>query len=117
MIEIDRMALVFQPKKEFIDWLKSINEEDDLSGMTLITEPTVVLIPIIENEDEFNDYIKENYSRWLDYELSSWCSKEALLPKKRDLEAFQSYFDIHVHSLVIDNLNSEYLMSENMTLQ
>lgn len=117
MIEIDRMALVFQPKKQFIDWLKSIAEDDDLSEVTMITEPTVVLIPIIEDEDEFNDYIKENYSRWLVYELSSWCSKEELWPKAQNLEAFQSYFDIHVHSLVIDNLNNDYMLNANTTLQ
>lgn len=117
MIEIDRMALVFQPKKSFIDWLKSIAEGDDLSEVTMITEPTVVLIPIIEDEDEFNDYIKANYTGWLNYEFASWCSKEEDWPEQRDLEAFQSYFDIHVHSLVIDNLNDEYVAHENVTLQ
>ncbi len=122
MIEIDRMALVFQPKKAFIDWLKSITEGgfeegDSLSEMTMITEPTVVLIPIIEDDEAFNEYVLTHYLGWLTYELSSWSTNEDEWPEGRDLEAFQNYFDINVHSLVIDNVNDNYMMQENTTIQ
>ena len=30
MIEIDRMGLIFQPKKAFIDWLKEIHKNQPL---------------------------------------------------------------------------------------
>lgn len=122
MIEIDRMALVFKPKEAFIDWLKEIHKEEfskeeSLSEMTMVTEPTVVLIPVIEDDEMFEEYIKTNYPGWLNYEFSSWCENEDEWPEQRDLEAFQNYFDIHVHSIVIDNASDNYIMQENTTLQ
>ena len=122
MIEIDRMGLIFQPKKAFIDWLKEIHKEefsndDNLSEMTMVTEPTVVLIPVIEDDEVFDEYIKTHYFEWLTYEFSSWCENEDEWPEKRDLEAFQNYFDVHVHSIVIDNASDDYIMQANTTLQ
>jgi hypothetical protein len=122
MIEVDRMALIFQPKEAFMNWLKDIHKEEfskeeSTSEMTMVTEPTVILIPVIEDNDMFNEYIKTHYSSWLAYEFASWCENEDEWPEERDLAAFQEYFDVHVHSIVIDNVSDEYIMQANTTLQ
>ena len=122
MIEIDRMALVLQPKEAFIAWLKEIHKEEfakeeGSEELTMLTEPSVILIPVIEDDEAFENYIKLHYAAWLAYEFGSWCENEQEWPEQRDLEAFQEYFDVHVHSIVIDNVSDEYIMQGNTTLQ
>lgn len=122
MIEIDRMALVLQPKEAFITWLKEIHKEEfakeeGSEKLTMLTEPSVILIPVIEDDEAFENYITLHYASWLAYEFGSWCENEEEWPEQRDFEAFQEYFDVNVHSIVIDNVSDEYIMQGNNTLQ
>lgn len=117
MVEIDRMALVLRPRQPFIDWLKAIADDEHVTDQTLQTDPTVVLVPVIDNEEELGVYVAQNYRPWLEHEFGSWCLKEEDWPKDRDLQAFQKYFDLDIHSLVIDSIAEEYTDYENVTLQ
>lgn len=108
MVEIDRLAVILRPKKPFIDWLNTILDEQKVLNDVVAADPTVVLIPIIENDDELGEYIEQHYKAWLEHEFSSWCINQEDWPSRRDFEAFHEFFEINVHSLVIDNVMSDY---------
>lgn len=117
MVEIDRMALILKPKQAFIEWLKTVVQDPELPDETLIVDPTVVLIPVIDSDEDLGIYINEHCRQWLEHEFASWCINEKEWPINRDLDTFQKYFDVSVHSLVIDNLTEDYHSYENVTLQ
>ncbi len=115
MIEIDRMALILRAKEPFIEWLKTIADDDTLSEDTFASDPTIVLIPVIEDDEELGEYIAENCLKWLEYEFASWCAEEGQWPEDISLEAFEEYFSLHIHSLVIDNVLADYSAPVNET--
>lgn len=117
MIEIDRMALIIRAKEPFADWLKTITDDDSFSQESFDSDPTIVLIPVIEDDEELGQYITEHCVKWLEYEFASWCLDEDKWPKDLSIEKFEIYFSLHIHSLVIDNVLDDYSTPKNVTLQ
>jgi hypothetical protein len=116
MIEIDRMALLIKPKQSFLDWINQVNEES-MSLSELILDCTVLLVPMIEDEADFNQYLQGTYQTLFEQELLSWCTDADLWPKKMDFDTFNMFFDIEVHGLVLDNVVGDYEELEEVTLQ
>jgi hypothetical protein len=118
MTEIDRIALIIRPTQKFIDWLVSITAEESLLNDHIGQDPTVVLIPIFESDEELTDYINENCRKWMEFEFASWCMHEKDWPEGRDGETFQEYFDLEILSLVVDNeLEDDFGTFDNTTIQ
>jgi hypothetical protein len=116
VIEIDRMALVIKPKLDFLNWLNSVVVDEPVSEEELVLDATVLLVPLIEDEQELTQYMQGSYQSIFEQELDSWCVDSRLWPEKRDFEAFMSFFSISTHTLVLDNVLSDYDVEE-VTLQ
>ena len=75
--------------------------EETLSGQKLFG---VVAQKSTEVEDP---RIDEMYEKIFEMELGSWCDDRSLWPQDRSLKTFWEWFDVEIHSLVIDTLDED----------
>ncbi len=98
---LNRCAMIIQPKKPFYDWLRYEDEhfdEDLLEGYY----PKVVLIPDFEEEADCQKWLKKNYDKvFVDF-LFGWYTDDSLWPAKRDFKLFQEWFEYRFHLMVFD---------------
>ena len=93
MQTINRTIITIIPKKPYVDWANSFDDDgpklyaDTLHAISL-------LIP--ENYDEYNYelFMKRNYKKIFDAELSSWMEDPDVWPKNRDYNKFKRWFEI-----------------------
>ena len=67
---------------------------------------TAFLIPEFDTQAESKKYLTEIWQDIFEYELDGWCTEEAWWPKDRTFKMFKEWFDVEVHSVVIDLDNS-----------
>ena len=72
---------------------------------SLRADSTVILIPEFEEPEEGVAYIDEIFETLFQMELSSWYDDESLWPQDRSLKTFWEWFDVEIHSTVIDSLD------------
>jgi len=104
MDTINKHVVLVKPNERFMEWLYSVTDPKPVKFdlAELREQCSVYLIPDFENAASGYRFIYENYEGILEEELSAWYTDETLWPKNRDLQMFQSWFDIEIHDLVFD---------------
>lgn len=109
MFEINRTAVVIKPKQPLIDWINGLPDAEDpeftLKDFSRDTE--VFLIPDQPSEKVALNYIKGLYAGIFCRLLSDICTEESWWPEKTDWPAFQEWFDLEIHSMVLDTVEDE----------
>ena len=99
---INRAVVVVQPKQPFVDWLMQCPEPpEDITLDSLQDDCTTYLIPDFEDLDSLDDYLEALLPFFAATEFDSWYSDETLWPKL-STDDYPSWFDLKVHSTVID---------------
>ncbi|MBS4095353.1 MAG: hypothetical protein KGZ83_00775 [Sulfuricella sp.] len=102
---VNRSIALIKPRQPFFDWLKDTPDWDlDLTLDILRLDCTSLLIPEFEEPEEAVSYIDEMYERLFEMELASWVQESEHWPQKRTLQMFWEWFDVELHSLVIDTV-------------
>ena len=114
MITINRTGIVVRPGQPFLDWLHRADPtSSELSLEDLRREPTVYLLPECENEGEARKCLKEVCGQILEEQLDGWYRVPSSWPGRRDLDAFDRWFEWSFHSVVVD-LCDEPLLQEDI---
>ena len=114
MITVNRTAIVVTPGQPFLEWLHQVDPTSgELNLEDLRREPTVYLLPECEDEGEARRYLKDVCGRIFEEELDGWHRVPSSWPDRRDLEAFNHWFEWSYHSVVID-LGNEPLLQEEI---
>lgn len=113
MYFVDRVAVTVRPTAAFLKWLNA-HEAQDPDGVEFTLEQvrsnaTVYLVPEAETPEETIAYLDEHYPKLFAAELASWSIDEEDWPSDRSLKAFWEFFEIEVHDLVLDVVDSELL--------
>ena len=98
---INRMAILLDPAKGYLEWVRSCPEGDD--GITLEelrSEPTVYLIPEMDAEPEA--WLQKNFQAIFEQELDAWCGDDAFWPEDRSFKVFKRFFRVRLASMVVD---------------
>jgi hypothetical protein len=64
------------------------------------SQSTVYLIPEMDFGPE--DWLQENYLAIFEEELHAWHTRESDWPEDRSFEAFNRFFKVRFHSMVLD---------------
>ncbi|NHR04922.1 hypothetical protein HA052_06895 [Chromobacterium haemolyticum] len=108
MYFVDRSVAVIKPKQPFLDWLNQAPDNDmDLALDSLRADCTVILLPEFDEPEEGVAYIDEIYEQLFKMELASWYEDEETWPKDLSLKAFWEWFDVEIHSTVIDSVDAD----------
>jgi hypothetical protein len=100
---IERAIAIVKPKQPFLQWIiNTFPESVQISLDTMRLDCNTYLIdPIGELEDGIN-FIDEKFAEIFSMELASWTDDETLWPDDIDLKMFWDWFDVEVHSTIID---------------
>ncbi len=114
MYMINRAVAVIKPKQPFVDW---INSHPDSAGFTTSLEEarqdcTAYLLPDYDEDSEAKSFIKDLSADIFEIELDSWYHDETTWPRKRDFQIFQKWFDVEIHSMVIDPYENEIVKED-----
>lgn len=107
---INRYVAILKPKQPFLDWLESQADWDvDITLEELRADRCAYLIPAYALLDQAMRYIERNHKKFFGMELFGWYTDESMWPEKRTLSVFRKWFDVEIHSMVIDILDDHFI--------
>ena len=75
-------------------------------------EPTIYLLPECENEEAAREYLEEVRGEIFEEQLNGWYCASSSWPRRRDLDAFDRWFECSFHSVVVDLCDDPILQQE-----
>lgn len=103
MREVNRSAIIVMAAQPFLDWARAVDPTNrDLTLGEINREPVVYLVPECESDEEFADWIAENFDDIFEEQLGGWWTDEKSWPSNRTLQLFYEWFDCRFRSLVLD---------------
>lgn len=103
----NRAALVVKAKQPFIDWINYVGEDDLVFSLEMVNrESRVYLIPEHDTPKELEVIIQDIYKEIFEDELLSFHRDRSAWPEVK-YQRFLDWFDLKVHSMVIDMCEDE----------
>jgi len=99
---LNRSAIIVIPKQPYIDWSKSVFDDDIPFELSEDDALPVFLGPDADYTEEINAFVKKHFDFFFEHWLEAWCTDESLWPKRRTRKMFHEWFDVRVHSWVED---------------
>ena len=96
---INRNAIVVKPRQVFFDWINSIYPDDPVKD---VDEGTVYLIREKESNIAIEKWLKTKFDNIFQNELNNWHTDEKDWPRKRTYKQFREWFDVEIHSMILD---------------
>ncbi|MCH7518168.1 MAG: hypothetical protein IH964_03980 [Candidatus Dadabacteria bacterium] len=104
MYTINRSIAIIRPKQPFVDWANQLPDAELKSSLDdFKTDCLAILIPDYDTDEEAEGYINEIYEDIFIEELYGWCTEEAWFPQDRTNEMFWQWFEVELHSIVMDS--------------
>ena len=111
---INRSLLIIKPRKPYLDWAKSIdNESRDITIEELSEDCSVYLVRDYGMYEEQEIILQKHYRDIFREQLNSWMLDESTWPVKRDYKTFKRWFRVEFHSLIYDLESSKYITEDN----
>ena len=100
MNTINRTVLLITPRKPYIEWANSIDDDGpSLSGDAL--HHTAILIPDTYDEYNYENWLRKNYKDIFVFELEAWMVVPESYPEM-NYKVFREWFDVKVADTLID---------------
>lgn len=107
MHSLDRHLVIIKPKEPFLNWLKSHFEANSVLTLNDIREDAAAfMIPQADHPEQDEKYIRSIFPDLFDMILEEWHLDENTWPKNRDYELFKKWFEVEIHTIVIDTVES-----------
>ena len=112
MRRVKRAAVCVRPKQPYIDWANGLDEDGVKIGVEFMPDENVYLIDDMpEGSIDPEGLLEPYYAAIFEEELGAWHRVEAEWPQRRNFKTFQAWFEIEVHSMVLD-LKGGWLWTE-----
>lgn len=104
---LNRAVLILRYKQPFVDWINAADPTptQELTLVDVNDDNTAYLIEV-EDEKEFERWLKENAEMLFEEELNGWYTDPSLWPQDRSLALFKKWCTFELHTLVIDTGSS-----------
>jgi len=113
MYLINRAIAVIKPKQPFLEWLNRMpNPPVELTLDELQTDCTTILIPEFDYWDDSQSFIEGISAQVFEMELDSWYHDPNLWPADRDYRMFQDWFNVEIHSMVLDSVDEDITVED-----
>jgi hypothetical protein len=96
--------MVVKPKQPFLDWLNSLDNDDEmnLTLEELQNDSTAYLVPEYETPEDQAEIVVWSHNYVFEEELMAWYTFEEEWPPTRDLDTFLEWFEVEFHSTIMD---------------
>jgi len=102
---INRTAVTITGAKPYIDWTRQTDADANKGAITVArarTYGSAFLLPEFELEEDVQEWVEDNAAWIFEFQLVAWTDDETTWPQKRDLVSFREWFNIEIHSVVVD---------------
>jgi hypothetical protein len=112
---VKRVAITVTPKQPYIDWANSLDEDGVKIDEDFQPERHIYLIGdvgdvfLLDRDVIVRPYFKAIFEE----ELNGWHRRERDWPSRRTYETFLAWFEVQVHSMVLDLQNSWLIHTES----
>ncbi len=114
MSEINRSLVTLKPKQPFLDWARTLDDEDKDFTLEQLGEDSIAyLIPELWQDSDGQELLESWYDILFEERLAGWWTDETAWPEKRDLKMFLDWFEVEFHSLVFDLCNEPIRVIEH----
>lgn len=108
MYLINRAVAIIKPRQAYIDWANSLPDtEDEITLEEVRTDCTAILLPEYDYVENAPVFIKKICSEIFEMELEEESLDRKHWPQNLDYNTFLEWFDIEIHSVVIDPLEDD----------
>jgi len=98
---INRNAIIIKPKQPLLDWANAIFPGSPVT-LESISEGTVYLVKERDSNEQIKKWLQKNFDEIFQNELNNWHTDEKDWPTKRTFKNFVEWFDVEIHSVVLD---------------
>ena len=108
MASVDRSLMTLRPTQAFLDWCNEVERKIDPVNPNLLhfkdvcTQKTAYLTPQLDDEKEFEKWLRKNFKALFEEEVGGWYMDAELWPQKMDLRAFRKFFEVEFVDMVLD---------------
>lgn len=113
-MELNRCAILLTPRQPYVDWANTVDDEGPRFELSDGHDSaTVFLGPAFGTTAEIEAWVRENADQFFSSMLDDWCPEEELWPSKRTAEMFGAWFDLRIHTIVLDTLDEPLELDED----
>ncbi len=104
MEQINRCLAILLPRQPYVDWLNSLRESRDKiwSLQDFNDQGFAYLIPEYSQLSDMRKYVQDNFQVVFEDALSRGLANEDRWPSKRGRETFEAWFEVEIHSRILD---------------
>ncbi len=99
-------AVILKPRERFYAWVadiaSSLNSSQSVDIHNIALGSTVLMIPHGHSSTAFTLYLMEHLNAILTHEFLRWTPDKALWPLRFDYDLLMQYFDLEIHTTVLD---------------
>jgi hypothetical protein len=112
---VRRAAITVTPKQPYIDWANRLDEDGVKIGEDFQPEQQIYLIGDVSDVFPFDrdEIVRPYFKAMFDEELNDWHQQESDWPASRTYATFLAWFEVEVHSMVLDLKGSWLIRTES----
>ena len=100
---VNRAVIIVKPKQPYIEWANTLDDHGPKLVLGSQPKHTIYLIDdVSEYMFDVEAFVRPYFEVIFEHELASWHRFENDWPAKRDFATFPKWFDVEVHSMVLD---------------
>jgi len=102
---INRIAISVTGAEPYVNWMRQTDSSVERATLTVArAKPfgTVCLLPELELEEDVQEWVEDNAGWLFEFQLAAWTDDESAWPATRDLRTFREWFNVDIHSVVVD---------------
>jgi hypothetical protein len=118
---VNRTAITLAGQQPYLDWMHGRDQQfppleradqASRSAPALVVASAraygaAILLPEFDNEADVLEWVEENHEWLFQMQLSAWTEDEDAWPQERDLTMFKAWFEVNIHTVVIDAADDE----------
>ncbi len=112
MRTINRAAIIVKPKRPYLEWAFSLEENPPESLEYMQPKTSVYLVGEDPERREESAPIKNYFQEIFRLELEGWDTREDLWPDTTDFRLFEHWFEVEAESVVVDLEGSKLEIEE-----
>jgi len=103
MRHINRGVAIILPRQPYVDWANGLPDAGFSVTLDDVRQDALaVLIPDFDTDEEARRHIDDLAEEIFEYKLWDWCTNENWWPADRSKWRFWEWFEVAVHSEVLD---------------
>ena len=110
---INRGVVIVKPKQSFLDWLGTLPDPETHLTLDDLREDNTAFLISDADAENFDCWLRRNFKTIFEEQLWGWWTDATHWPAKRDFRVFRAWFEVEVHSVIVD-LDSGRLIHEEM---